>query len=548
MLRNKTDDRLSLNIQPRSYMNGILKKYDPSMPSLKTGKPLVRPGDDIRRSLSRALPVAVMALAALGHGVRAAGGLAVRAVISLVSLLPLEKIGLKKPEAMSRALRRGRNPLRVRREPAARMSAETGETVKNAARETVYRTERAEVLTPVQRLLGLSRTLKARVALIALGAAVAAVGVSVAAVKLSRHHYDATHASVRMELGGSAPLELEATQATVSELLNAYDIHVGEQDQVYPPPETPLSDGMVISISRGMKVDIYTADADHQVYMVDGTVEQALSIAGVAYDEDDVIQPALETPVEDGMEIMMIRVDNRIIQSTDYLEYTTIYKDDNSLYVGQTQVEREGQKGVQEKEVRITYMDDREMSRETIRDEVVKDPVSEIILQGTKVRATAKPTAKPTAKTTAKATTKATAKPTATPKPATTTTTTETTGHTSSNSADYVIPSAPASYVKILQMEATAYTHTGNRTATGTWPRDTRTLSNPGTIAVASDVIPYGTLLYVPGYGYGVAEDTGGFRYNNSMQIDLFMGTLQECLSWGRKRNLDIYIVQYDYR
>ena len=54
-----------------------------------------------------------------------------------------------------------------------------------------------------------------------------------------------------------------------------------------------------------------------------------------------------------------------------------------------------------------------------------------------------------------------------------------------------------------LTVHGTGYTHTGSRTATGTYPRR-------GTIAVDPDVIPLGTKLYVPGYGYGVAEDTGG--------------------------------------
>jgi len=45
-------------------------------------------------------------------------------------------------------------------------------------------------------------------------------------------------------------------------------------------------------------------------------------------------------------------------------------------------------------------------------------------------------------------------------------------------------------------MIATAYTHTGYRTATGTWP-------SRGTIAVDPEVIPLGTRLYVDGYGEG---------------------------------------------
>lgn len=77
-----------------------------------------------------------------------------------------------------------------------------------------------------------------------------------------------------------------------------------------------------------------------------------------------------------------------------------------------------------------------------------------------------------------------------------------------------------------LTVQATAYTHTGNPTATGVMPKR-------GTIAVDPDVIPLGTRMYIPGYGYGTAQDTGGAVDGNI--IDLFMNTEQECIQWGRR-------------
>lgn len=85
------------------------------------------------------------------------------------------------------------------------------------------------------------------------------------------------------------------------------------------------------------------------------------------------------------------------------------------------------------------------------------------------------------------------------------------------------------------QMQATAYTATGNRTATGTVPKK-------GTIAVDPDVIPLGTELYVEGYGNGVAEDTGSAVKGNI--IDLYMDSEQEARNWGRK-NVNVTIYNY---
>ena len=84
--------------------------------------------------------------------------------------------------------------------------------------------------------------------------------------------------------------------------------------------------------------------------------------------------------------------------------------------------------------------------------------------------------------------------------------------------------------IDIVLFEATGYSHAcGNGdgvTATGTVPR-------PGVISVDPKVIPLGTLLYVEGYGYGRAEDTGGVIKGD--KLDLFFETEEEAIRWGRQ-------------
>lgn len=52
-----------------------------------------------------------------------------------------------------------------------------------------------------------------------------------------------------------------------------------------------------------------------------------------------------------------------------------------------------------------------------------------------------------------------------------------------------------------------------------------------GICAVDTAVIPFGTVLYVPGYGYAVAGDIGGAVKGN--RIDLFFPTPDEARAWG---------------
>jgi 3D (Asp-Asp-Asp) domain-containing protein len=78
-----------------------------------------------------------------------------------------------------------------------------------------------------------------------------------------------------------------------------------------------------------------------------------------------------------------------------------------------------------------------------------------------------------------------------------------------------------------VTFEATAYTWTGNRTVTGTWP-------SRGTVAVDPRVIPLGTELHIEGYGPAVAADTGGVIKGEI--IDLYMDSEHECRQWGRRQ------------
>ncbi len=55
-----------------------------------------------------------------------------------------------------------------------------------------------------------------------------------------------------------------------------------------------------------------------------------------------------------------------------------------------------------------------------------------------------------------------------------------------------------------------------------------------GTIAADTSVLPFGTVVYVPGYGYGRVEDRGGAI--TGRKLDLWYASHGEAQTWGRKR------------
>ena len=95
--------------------------------------------------------------------------------------------------------------------------------------------------------------------------------------------------------------------------------------------------------------------------------------------------------------------------------------------------------------------------------------------------------------------------------------------------------------VKIISMEATAYTD--DITSQGKWVGQTATGMKPqvGVVAVDPKVIPLGTKLYVEGYGEAIAGDTGGAIKGN--RIDLFMATRGQAMKYGRRKNVKVRIL-----
>lgn len=62
-----------------------------------------------------------------------------------------------------------------------------------------------------------------------------------------------------------------------------------------------------------------------------------------------------------------------------------------------------------------------------------------------------------------------------------------------------------------------------------------------GTVAADTTLLPMGTILYIPGYGWGRVEDRGGAIKGN--RLDLYFDRHQEALVWGRQ-SVDVKVWQ----
>ena len=67
------------------------------------------------------------------------------------------------------------------------------------------------------------------------------------------------------------------------------------------------------------------------------------------------------------------------------------------------------------------------------------------------------------------------------------------------------------------------------------------TRAHRGTAAADTKFYPFGTVLYVPGYGYATVEDRGG-AIKGPHRLDLWFSSAREARQWGRKKNVQVTV------
>lgn len=232
-------------------------------------------------------------------------------------------------------------------------------------------------------------------------------------------------------------------------------------------------------------------------YTGDSEVSYILQEAGIAVGAEDIVSPSLTERVTEPTEISITRVTRKRKEQTQAIAYSTEERKTAELYIGESRVSQEGINGVKQNTLEYIYHDGVEISSAIVESKIVSEPVTQITETGTKMIPVTDPT---------------------------------TSQMTTANSVSAAAQAVNAK--QELSMEATAYSG-GGKTASGTNAR-------VGAVAVDPSVIPLGTRLYIPGYGYATAEDTGGAIKGN--KIDLYFDTEAECNAFGR-RTITVYVL-----
>lgn len=253
--------------------------------------------------------------------------------------------------------------------------------------------------------------------------------------------------------------------------------------------EEKLNDGATIEVTRAMPVKVWKAGRTTEYTIGRKTVRDVLNAVGVDY-KGFQVYPGLDTEVTPDMTIHIISPTNKLTTETRDIPYEVEMRNNDNLPRGRQNVISPGQNG-QEK---VTYREIK-VGSETVRQElnweVLSEPVPEIVEVGT------------------------------------------------GNNLNMIETSRGfVRYRSARTVEASAYTMAEG---SGTGLTSTGVVPYHGVVAVDPDVIPYGTRMYIPGYGFAVAADCGGAINGNT--IDLFMEDYGDAISWGR-RDVTVYFLE----
>ncbi|MGM7724487.1 ubiquitin-like domain-containing protein [Metabacillus sp. Hm71] len=280
------------------------------------------------------------------------------------------------------------------------------------------------------------------------------------------------------------------TADTVKELIEQENLDVTEHDKIEPALDTKIEKNLSLTIDKAFKLALNVGDQKQQVWTTSTTVADFLKEHNIKLNKLDEVKPALTEKIDAKSTITVTRIEKVTDVVEEPIAFNVVTKKDSSLEKGEQKIIESGKEGKQKKHFEIVIKNGKEFSRKLLKTETVEESEARVVALGTKAV-----------------------------QPVSTAT----------------VSRGNDSVAKEFYVRSTAYTAYCNgcsgTTATGL---NLRANPNAKVIAVDPSVIPLGTKVYVEGYGYAVAADTGSAIKGN--KIDVFISSKSAAYRWGSKR------------
>jgi uncharacterized protein YabE (DUF348 family) len=239
-----------------------------------------------------------------------------------------------------------------------------------------------------------------------------------------------------------------------------------EGDRISPAPATRLRGPLQAELVHSRPVQVALAGGSLASRSAADTVGGALAEIGVALMGLDYSLPAADLALPPDGQIAVVRVQEIIEVEQQPLPFETTYQPVDSLEIDQRSVVQAGAYGVSARRVRVRLEDGNEVARTAEGEWIAQEPREQILGYGTQIQIRSV--------------------------------------STDDGSLDYW---------RAVQMYATSYSPSRAGVSPSS-PSFGITASGKrlikGLVAIDRSLIPFGTVMYVPGYGFAEAADTGG--------------------------------------
>ncbi len=297
---------------------------------------------------------------------------------------------------------------------------------------------------------------------------------------------------VTIQADGHA-LTVRTTGRSVQSVLRQARIALGQGDETDPPTATRLASGTTIVVRRAVPLTVTVDGKTLKVTSARPTVKTMLEQQKISVGPLDKVVPADDGPLKKDMAVKVLRVTEKMVTETWAIPYERVEREDSGLAMGLSQVVRSGKSGSQDVTIKYTYEDGVQTGSKILDQKVTAEPVAELVAVGT--------------------------------------------------SGILNRGGTQIRFLKAMNMTATAY-YPGP-ISTGPYSDGYTAIglkATYGVVAVDPTVIPLRSRLYIDGYGYAIAGDTGSAI--KGYKIDLCYDTYDEAIRFGR-RPVTVYILQY---
>ncbi|MFW6136411.1 MAG: ubiquitin-like domain-containing protein [Chloroflexota bacterium] len=293
---------------------------------------------------------------------------------------------------------------------------------------------------------------------------------------------------------GERTTTFHTTAATVGEALHQAGLTLYLADRVQPDLNTRISAGMSVSVERSTPVTVQIDGRTVRTRTHRELVGDVLADLGIALTGEDYTVPPPDASLGGNAKVDVVRVSERFLIEQEPIPFESEWRPDPDLEIDHQRLLQEGSPGVRERRIRVRYENGHEVSRTVESQYVAVPPTTKVQGYGTKVVVRTLDT-----------------------------------------------PSGSVEYWRKIRMLATSYSAgTAGTAQSADWYGRTATgmKMRKGIVAVDPRVIDLHSEVYVPGYGVGVAGDTGGAIKGKRIDLGYDDSNLQLWYRW-----VDVYLL-----